>query len=382
MLSSRKKFLASALAIFAALMAPAHAFADVTARIADFTHLKGQRINRLVGMGLVTGLKGTGDGDQYLPTIRPLAQALQQFANPVMAADDLKDTKNVAVVLLETVVPENGAREGDRIDVQVTSFGAAKSLEGGRLLVSPLVYHDRAVEKIFAFASGPVRIINKDKPTTGVIDGGAVLEEDVLLAFVALGREMPFINRWIEPEQQYVTFVLDDAHAGWAMAAAMAEAINNELRLSADAERVALAVDSRNVVVLVPNFQRHDPTSWIRDIEVLAVLMPEGEARVTIDRQTGTIVVTGDARISPVIVSQRGLTVTVLNPQPPSEPTNPRVQTRTFIDLDTAGGERSAHVSDLLEALNRLQVPIEDRIAILTEINRIGKLHAKLMFKE
>jgi flagellar P-ring protein precursor FlgI len=372
----------AALAALVVAVSASLARADVTARIADVTHLKGQRINRLVGMGLVTGLKGSGDGDDYLPTIRPLAQALQQFANPVMAAEDLKDTKNVAVVLLEAVVPENGAREGDRIDVQVTSFGAAKSLEGGRLLISPLVYHDRAVDKIFAFASGPLRIVNKDKPTVGVIDGGAVLEEDVLLAFVALGRELPFINGWIQPDDQYVTFVIDDAHAGWAMAAAVAEAINAELSLSADVERVALAADSRNVVVLVPKFQRHDPASWIRDIEVLAVLMPEGEARVTIDRHTGTIVVTGDARISPVIVSQRGLTVTVLNPQPTPDPANPKVETKTFIDLQTEASERSAHVSDLLEALNRLQVPIEDRIAILTEINRIGKLHAKLMFKE
>jgi len=356
--------------------------ADTSVRVADITQLKGQRVNRLVGMGLVTGLKGTGDGDDYLPAIRPLAQALQQFANPVTTLDDLKDTKNVAVVMLSAQIPENGAREGDAIDVQVTSFGAAKSLEGGHLLIAPLVYHDRAVDRIFAFASGPVRIPNKAAPTSAVIERGAVLEEDVLLAFMAAGRELPFTSAWIQPNEHYVTFMLDEAHAGWAVAAAVAEAINSELKLSADVERVALAVDTRNILVLVPSFQQHDPAPWIRDIEVLPALLPEVEARVTIDRTTGTIVVTGDARISPVIVSQKGLTVTVLNPEPPPDLLAPKLETKTFVAVDTEGAQRSSRVADLLEALNRLQVPIDDRIAILTEINRIGKLHARLMFKE
>ena len=39
-------------------------------------------------------------------------------------------------------------------------------------------------------------------------------------------------------------------------------------------------------------------------------------------------------------------------------------------------------VNDLLGALNRLSVPVEDRVAILTEIHRLGKLHAKLLFEE
>ena len=109
--------------------------------------------------------------------------------------------------------------------------------------------------------------------------------------------------------------------------------------------------------------------------------MPEGAARVTIDRKSGTIVVSGNATISPVIVSQKGLTINVLSPEPLPDPLNPTFQEQRFIPIDP-GGEREARVSNLLVALNRLQVPIDDRIAILTEINRMGRLHAELMFNE
>ena len=47
--------------------------------------------------------------------------------------------------------------------------------------------------------------------------------------------------------------------------------------------------------------------------------------------------------------------------------------------IDAAG---RAGEGDLLEALKPLNVPIEDRIEILTKIHRLGKLHADLSFEE
>ena len=117
----------------------------------------------------------------------------------------------------------------------------------------------------------------------------------------------------------------------------------------------------------------------LRDIEELSVLVPPQEARVTIDRTSGTIVVSGQARISPVIVSQKGLTVNVR--VPPAAPDAALVEPKTFVALDT-DRNAGANVSDLLQALNQLQVPVDDRIAVLTQIQRAGKLHAKLIFKE
>ena len=355
--------------------------AQIQARIGDVTKLKGQRTNVLIGTGLVTGLDGTGDGGQYAPTMRALAEMMQRLAAPVVTMDELRDADNVAIVSLEVVIPETGGREGDRLDVHVTSIGAAKSLKGGRLLVTPLIYHQPHVSGVFATCRGPLRMIELENETTGVIDDGATLEQDVMLTFLASGSELltTFGNTWIKPTERYVTLVIDDRHAGWALASEIANTIDTDLSLVADVDRVAMAADPRNVVVLVPEGQI--PAQWISGIEDLNLLMPVGQARVTIDRKSGTIVVSGNATISPVIVSQKGLTINVLSPEPLPDPLNPTFQEQRFIPIDP-GGEREARVSNLLVALNRLQVPIDDRIAILTEINRMGRLHAELMFNE
>ncbi len=368
----------SLLACAVLLAASATAYGvGVTARVGDVTRIKGQRTNTLVGMGLVTGLNGTGDGDDYLPAMRPLAAALNHFSNPATSLEDLGGSSNVAIVMVEVRLPEFGVREGDRVDAQVTTFGAAKSLEGGRLLVTPLLYHDRAIDQVFAFASGPVELLSDDDGTVGVVRRGATLEEDVLLHFLASGRELPFTSSWIAGNQHYITLVVNDEHASWAMVHEIATAINTELNQTADVEQVALAVDPKNVIVLVPSTQ--DVASWIREVERTMLLVPEAEARVIVDRRSGTIVVSGDARISPVIVSQKGLTITVAPPNAPEASATP--QQSSFIAIDPSGAG-DAHVADLLEALKPLNVPIDDRIEIITKIYRLGKLHAQLSFED
>lgn len=352
-----------------------------TARVGDVTHLQGQGINVLVGYGLVTGLNKTGDGGKYLPTMKALAAMMERFGVVIESLEDVQAAKNVAIVAIEVVVPDHGVREGERLDVAVTAL-AAKSLVGGRLLSTPLVYHDRNVPELFGFARGPVTTYDNIN-TGGVIRDGARMERDVLVHVVARGTELTatgFSHPWIKPGSTYITLVLADAHAGWSMAAAVAQAVDKELSISADVERVALAMDSKNVVVLLPEHQRGDPASWIRDVERTPLLMESNEARVTINRRTGTIVVSGDTRLSPVIISQMGMTITVINPLPDGTVPVPAAEEQDFVALDVQE-KRLPNVNDLLQALNQLKVPFKDRVAILEEIHRAGKLHARILYE-
>lgn len=352
-----------------------------TARVGDMTHLQGQGRNTIIGYGLVTGLDKTGDGSKFLPTMKAVAEMMERFGVGVESLKDVEGSKNAAVVMLEAVIPEHGGREGELLDVNVTAI-AAKSLAGGRLLTTPLIYHDRNVQGLFGFASGRI-VVDAATPTTGVIKAGARMERDVLVNVIAAGAELKangFASPWIKDDQAYLTLVLDDAHAGWSMAAAVAQAVDKELSISADVERVALALDSKNIVVLLPDHQRGDPAAWIRDVERTPILMESGEARVTINRRAGTIVVTGDTRLSPVVISQAGLTVTVANPLPDGTTVKPALAQHEFIALDNES-QRLPNVRDLLEALNRLKVPFRDRVSILEEIRRAGKLHARMMYE-
>lgn len=350
-------------------------------RVGDVTRLQGQGANVLIGYGLVTGLSGTGDGGKFLPTMQALASTMQRFGAQIESLKELEAAKNVAVVMLETRIPAQGAREGDALDVRVTAV-AAKSLEGGQLLPTPLIYHDRSVEGLFGFAQGKIALEGMQK-TSGVVHGGARMERDVFMNVVTSGAEFRangFMSPWIDADKLYLTLVLDDTHAGWSMAAAISQALDKELTLSADTDRVALALDSKNVAVLLPEHQRNDPAAWIRDVQRAPILMESNEARITINRGTGTIVVTGDTRMSPVVVSQAGMTVTVINPDAEAPAARPRVEKVDFVPIDVER-DRTANVRDLLEALNRLKVPFAERVSILEEIHRAGKLHARLLYE-
>jgi flagellar P-ring protein precursor FlgI len=353
-----------------------------TARIGDVTHLQGQGTNTIVGHGLVVGLDGTGDGEDYLSTMRALNEVLKRYGTDVPTLADLGGTANVAIVMVTAQIPPTGAREGEQLDLFVTAQ-AANSLKGGRLLPTPLIYHteDLGME-LFAMASGTIEI-SADSPNAGKIVGGARMERDVFINVLARGYELPNADAgesFVQADSTYVTLVIDDHHAGWPMAVAIAQAIDHKMALNADVERVALAIDPKNVLVLVPEHQRNNPATWIRDIERIKFLVEPNEARVTINRGAGTIVVSGDTRISPVIVSQRGMTITVFTPLPDGTVPRPAVEQQDFVAVEMEETPTS-NVQDLLEALNQLKVPFEERLSILEQIHKAGKLHARLVYE-
>src|SRR5436190_16941298 len=145
-------------------------------KVADITRLSGQRTNVLTGLGLVYGLKGTGDGGDFLPAIKPLASMLSKFSDPA-TVQELSKVGNVALVSITATIPADGARNGDKIDVFVTSLGSASSLKGGRLFVTPLqgpvpVQGDL----VLALAQGPVMLEDPSTPTVAKVGGGAVME--------------------------------------------------------------------------------------------------------------------------------------------------------------------------------------------------------------
>ncbi len=356
--------LAHALVLFALVFAPAGRARAV--QVQDLVRIKGSESSKLVGMGLVVGLNGTGDGGDFLPAMRPLAAMMQRLIDPNVLAAELEDAENVAIVSITATVPAGGVREGDHVDVQIASVGAADSLEGGRLFLTPL-YGPLPGSPTFAFAEGRVTIEDDQTPTVGKIDNGATLTENIAA-------------RNIDPFGR-LTLVLDQPNATWPMANTLTTLIND--LMAPDSPPIAQAADQKNIIIQVPQREQRNPASFIAQVLEIQLdpTLVRTEARVVINERTGTIVMTGDVEISPVVISHKGLTITTITPK--AEPTEetPEVEEQEFIGLDPArrGGARLA---DLLAAFNQLKVPAEDRIAILKEIHRTGKLHAKLVLQD
>src|SRR5438046_1451499 len=128
-------------------------------------------------LGLVVGLRGTGDGGDFAPAIRPLATMLGKF-NERAEIRELTNVSNVALVSVTAVLPPRTVRNGDKIDVYVSSLGAATSLKGGRLLIMPL-QGPTPESGIFAMAQGATVLEDVTVPTHAMIPGGAVMEADL-----------------------------------------------------------------------------------------------------------------------------------------------------------------------------------------------------------
>ncbi len=362
-------------ALLTTLLVAGPALAGIRAQ--DIARLQGQRTNKLMGYGLVVGLNGTGDGDKYAATMRALAALHTRYHAPVLHGTDLSGNGSVAIVAVEATVPEYGAREGEALDVVVSTIGRAKSLAGGQLLTTPLQYamfdaRDAATQQIFALAGGRLELPDIETPTRAVIRAGATLEADFFYTFI---------------DGQYITLVLDDAHAGWPWAQMLARAINHaegELApRAADAEQrgrqvvfteIATALGPKNVRVRIPTPELARPAGFIsRVLQTELFMLPEQQARVTINRTTRNVSFTGTVTISPTILQIPGFgTVSIGGaadgPAGAAAPNAPQV-----------GG---VEFQQLVQTLAALQVTPDQMITAIEHLHRTGTLHAQLRYEE
>src|SRR4249920_2400916 len=159
--------------------------AGATSRIKDLANIEGVRQNQLVGYGLVVGLNGTGDTLNNIPFTKQSLQAMLERMGVNIRGQTIR-TGNVAAVMVTANLPPFGT-QGTRIDVTVSAMGDAESLQGGTLLVTPLLAADG---NVYAVAQGSVAIggfqaegeaakITRGVPTVGRIANGALIEREI-----------------------------------------------------------------------------------------------------------------------------------------------------------------------------------------------------------
>jgi flagellar P-ring protein precursor FlgI len=270
------------------------AAAEAQARIKDISSFEGVRDNLLIGYGLVVGLDGTGDDlDSSVFTRESLIGMLQRLG--VNARDEDLDTDNVAAVMVTANLPAF-ARQGSRIDVDVSALGDAESLLGGTLLVTPLLGADG---EVFSVAQGPVQIggfsaqgnaqnVTKGVPTAGRIPNGAIIE-----------REIGFELRQLDAVK------LSLRNPDFTTAQRVAEAINAYVGVTA-----AASLDSGTVQLRVPERYHGNMVAFLTDIEQLPIRTDQ-PAKVVIDERSGVIVMGEKVRISTVAIAQGNLTIRV-----------------------------------------------------------------------
>jgi flagellar P-ring protein precursor FlgI len=347
--------------------------ASALSRIKDLASVEGVRQNQLVGYGIVVGLNGTGDTLNNAPFTRQSAQAMLERLGVNTRGANMR-TANMAAVIVTATLPAFST-QGTRVDVTVSSLGDAKSLQGGTLLVTPLLGADG---EVYAVAQGAVSIsgfsaqgdaasITRGVPTVGRIANGALVE-----------REIDFALNKLK------TLRLSLRNPDFTTARRIAAAINDFMGAP-----TAEPTDPSTVAIQIPQRFQGNMIRLLTEIEQLRV-EPDQTARVIIDERSGIIVMGRDVRVSQVAVAQGNLTVTiseqpqVSQPEPLSRGGQTAIVPRTQVRVDTEGGNKlaivrdSVSLRDLVDGLNALGVGPRDLISILQAIKAAGALQAEI----
>lgn len=344
-------------------------------RIKDLTEVEHDRSNVLTGLGLVAGLNGTGGS--IPPTREFLVSLMQRFGRPIdpqvraaLRNDNRLTTDSMSVVVV-TAELATTAQVGTKIAVTVSTLDDATDLNNGVLVATPLLGLDR---NVYAVASGRVS-------TGGIVAVGQAAS--IQKNHATTGYARADVERRVPDcyaQRGFLRLLL--RNPDYETAARIQEVIN--------AKYFGVAtIDEPGIIrVGIPPRFHADRFRFISDIQRASVV-PDTKARVVINSQTGTIVVTEAVTISATSIVQGNITLitgeTPLVSQPlPFSDGQTTVVPRTEIDVIedqnplTVIGETTT-ATDLAEALNALGVSPQDLSSIFKQLHEARVLHADLI---
>jgi flagellar P-ring protein precursor FlgI len=272
-------------------------------------------------------------------------------------------------------IPEGGWRQDDRFDITVMASHNAQSLEGGTLILSPLLapfIDAQGLRPIYAMASGPVLVENPKLPRSGRVRAGAHMIADPPRTGAVTDS---------------FTLILNKPYAGFAAASEIAATITQTIygktgRGLSGLPPIATVLDDRTIRVDIPAAERSNAPAFVGDVlsTPITVALLKLPKQVICNQTAGKIVITGDVEISAVALTSADLTITTTLPPPAPTPDNPEVRTARWAGIGVGAKDTDrAKLQDLLGAFNQLNIPVSDQIALLEMMEKAGKLHANLV---
>ena len=312
-------------------------------RIKELVYVRGVRDNPVIGHGLVVGLNGTGDG---------VGEALEKSKKSLLKelgydfTSEL-NSKNIASVIVTAKFPPFG-RQGQKIDVTVSSIGSASSLSGGMLLMTPL----KGVGKeIRAFASGHVSVGGLERgkkfATTGTISDGAIIEKEFPVDF---------------HKKEKIRLSL--RNPDFTTSARIEKAINEGFGGVYAKSKDATTVD----IDIIPDQYKSKVVTFIAILENFTVYA-DSVSKIVINERTGTVIAGGDIFLKPVSISHGDLNIEIKG----EKRSDKKIHHIHYFDKKTT-------LSDLVKGLNAFGTTPEDLIAIFQALRKNGALVAEIEF--
>ena len=349
-------------------------------RLKDMTSIAGVRSNQLVGYGVVVGLAGTGDGASGL-TLQSLQSMVSQFGLVTDAAN--LNAKNVASVMVTAEMPAF-MKPGQRLDITVSTIGGSKSLRGGTLLMTPLLGADG---ETYAVAQG--NLVVGGLGVTGN-DGSSVIVNVPTVGRIPRGAS---IEKMVDTPFQSTDNVLLNLHqSDFSTAMRVADAVNGVF-----GPDVAVPLDASTIKVRSP-VDPSQKVSFISLLENIEVEPARPSAKVIVNSRTGTIVIGGDVRVTPSVVTHGSLTVRINEDKEVVQGNNiaqnqqgvvvapgqaqVNDDTEIIVEQEPARAfvfEPGIELSDVVDAINGVGASPADLVAILEALREAGSLRAEII---
>jgi flagellar P-ring protein precursor FlgI len=351
-------------------------------RVKDLASLASMRANQLLGYGLVVGLEGTGDGADLSVTASSMKAMLTRLGVNVegslgdfdTAAGGKMDIKNVAAVMVTAELP-GFAKPGQRIDVNVSAIGKAKSLRGGNLILTSL----RGVDgQVYALAQGALT-------ATGVREEAAGSRVTIGVATAARVPNGAIVERSVPTPFETSEYMVLNVHASdFTTTNGIVNAINSNF-----GQGVATAIDPVSIALRGPA----DPgqrVAFMSMVENLNVTPGEPPARVVVNSRTGTVVISRNVKVTAAAVSHGTISVMVAATNEVSQPTAPLAggETAAVENAEVAVEEPKkpmflfqpgVDLRQIVDAVNQVGATPSALIAILEALKSSGSLRAELV---
>ncbi|RVZ22565.1 flagellar basal body P-ring protein FlgI [Helicobacter pylori] len=319
-------------------------------KIGDIASVVGVRDNQLIGYGLVIGLNGTGDKSGSKFTMQSISNMLESV-NVKISADDIK-SKNVAAVMITASLPPF-ARQGDKIDIHISSIGDAKSIQGGTLVMTPL----NAVDgNIYALAQGAIVSGNSSNLLSANIINGATIEREVSYDLF---------------HKNAMTLSLKNPNFKNAIQ------VQNTLN-KVFGNKVAIALDPKTIQIIRP--ERFSMVEFLALVQEIPINY-SAKNKIIVDEKSGTIVSGVDIIVHPIVVTSQDITLKITK-----EPLNDSKNTQDLdnnMSLDTAHNTLSSNgksitIAGVVKALQKIGVSAKGMVSILQALKKSGAISAEM----
>ncbi|WQV97417.1 flagellar basal body P-ring protein FlgI [Helicobacter pylori] len=319
-------------------------------KIGDIASVVGVRDNQLIGYGLVIGLNGTGDKSGSKFTMQSISNMLESV-NVKISADDIK-SKNVAAVMITASLPPF-ARQGDKIDIHISSIGDAKSIQGGTLVMTPL----NAVDgNIYALAQGAIVSGNSSNLLSANIINGATIEREVSYDLF---------------HKNAMTLSLKNPNFKNAIQ------VQNTLN-KVFGNKVAIALDPKTIQITRP--ERLSMVEFLALVQEIPINY-SAKNKIIVDEKSGTIVSGVDIIVHPIVVTSQDITLKITK-----DPLNDSKNTQDLdnsMSLDTAHNTLSSNgksitIAGVVKALQKIGVSAKGMVSILQALKKSGAISAEM----